>query len=122
MRRYTDTVQITGIATAGRSIAAGANSSETANKHDGGGMKEKLVLLVAKVLWWFVTGKWVTLAAFKVQEVDPLLRPIDQTIKQIFDLLDKWEKPQRKEIICAVINRECPGKHIHANPTKRKAA
>lgn len=86
-------------------------------------MKQKIAIFIARVLWKWVTGQWVDVTGFKVEEApDPLLRPIDQAIKQVFDTLDKWDHPQRKKIICAIINREWPGKHIHSNPVKRKAA
>ena len=84
-------------------------------------MKNKVSIFVARILWLWMTGRWVKLAGFDVREVDPLLRPIDQAIKQHFDLLDKWDHQQRKEIICAIINREWPGKHIHSNPRKKTA-
>jgi hypothetical protein len=83
-------------------------------------MKQKIAIFIARVLWKWVTGQWVDITGFKVEERDPLLRPIDQSIKQVFDTLDKWDHPQRKEIICAIINKEWPGKHIHSNPSRRK--
>lgn len=86
-------------------------------------MKLKIQLFLAQVLWFWISGQWVKGIGFNVQEApDPLLRPIDNAIQQHFNLLDKWDHPQRKEIICAIINREWPGKHIHSNPVKRKAA
>lgn len=108
MRRYTDTVQITGIATAGPNDADDANSNETANKHDGGGMKEKLILFAAKILWWVITGRRVNGE-----------RPIDVAIRQHKGLLVPMTHEERSEILCALINWQWPGKHIHANPRKK---
>ena len=86
-------------------------------------MKHKIAIFIARVLWKWITGKWVDVSGFQVQEApDPLLRPIDNAIQQHFRLLDKWEHPQRKEIICAIINREWPNPvHIHSNPRRKVA-
>jgi hypothetical protein len=99
----------------------GVRSRRHGRKEKGERMKNKVSIFVARILWLWMTGRWVKLAGFDVREVDPLLRPIDQAIKQHFDLLDKWDHQQRKEIICAIINREWPGTHIHANPRKKTA-
>jgi hypothetical protein len=51
---------------------------------------------------------------------DPLVRPLDQAIQQHKSLLAKWEHPQRKEIVKALLNDVYPTHHLHQNP--RKAA
>ena len=73
-------------------------------------MKEKVDLLVAKVLWWILTGRRVHGE-----------RPIDVAIRQHKGLLIPMTHEERAEIICALINWQWPGKHLHSNPRKKAA-
>jgi hypothetical protein len=63
-------------------------------------------------------GNKVNLLFWK-KKCAPMERPIDQSIREHFRLLDKWNHAQRKEIIAAILNREYPGKHLHGNPVKK---
>lgn len=53
------------------------------------------------------------------KEKDVIDRPLDAAIKEHFKLLDRWERPQRKEIIAAILNREYPDRHFRRNPKKK---
>mgnify|MGYP001227098211 CR=1 FL=1 len=84
-------------------------------------MKNKIAILVARILWWAMTGKWVEVAGFRVDEVDPLLRPEDAMIARVSRELLAHDVIFRDEVLNGIARRVfTEPKHIHRNP--RKAA
>ena len=66
-------------------------------------------------------GKMSILDKFFLKKVDPLVRPIDQSIATINKELSKWNSHQRKEIISTLMKKEWSEKHhIHQNPKRKE--
>ena len=83
-------------------------------------MKHKIAVILARVLWWWMTGKWVGVSGFQVQEADPLLRPEEQMIARFSREIMAYGVPSREEILNGVARRAfAHPRHICRNPRKR---
>ena len=75
-------------------------------------MKTKLSLLAARLIVWALFG----------QKTSAGERTIDTAIAEHKRMLKLMAMDEQYEIIRALINWRFPGRHIHENPKKRKAA
>ena len=84
-------------------------------------MKEKISTFFVRVIWWWMTGKWVEVAGFQVQEVDPLIRPEEQMVARFSREIMSFGVVSKEEILNGVARRVfAQPRHICRNPRKRK--